>query len=216
MSKRKAEQDASDSDSDQSVPDNFSSVGPVPSYEICIDKAVLKIEVDLIVETDEERCLKFVELLNSAKVGSEIVNALKTLNSSGQKFAIFLTMDRVLKALGLLKLLDETDMTNKWGKESKNPKLKVFKEKVESSITDFVYGSNEWTKFLAVILEGFIVKKKKSKRVVELVPFAAVSHLTNSRVCDRIAFLSCALADPDLITYWTHLAKPVEANARPG
>ena len=118
MSKRKAEQDASDSDSDQSVPDNFSSVGPVPSYEICIDKAVLKIEVDLIVETDEERCLKFVELLNSAKVGSEIVNALKTLNSSGQKFAISLTMNRVLKALGLLKLLDETDMTNKWGKES--------------------------------------------------------------------------------------------------
>lgn len=58
--------------------------------------------------------------------------------------------------------------------------------------------------------------KKQKKRVVELVPFSSVSQLSNGRVCDRVALLACAIADPDLIQYWQHLAKPIEAKARPG
>lgn len=44
MSKRKAEQDASESESDQSVPDSFSTVVPEAFHEICTDGSALKLE----------------------------------------------------------------------------------------------------------------------------------------------------------------------------
>ena len=177
--------DDSDSDSDQSVPDIFTEVVPSASFEICIDESLLEIEVNVNIETDEEKCSKFVELLNSATLGIEILNALKTLNNCGMKFGMSVTMNRVLKALGVLKLLNAEDMTNKWGKESKNPKLKAFKDKVESCITNLIHGSPEWSKVVTAILEGFTVEKKRSKRAVELVPFASVSHLTSGRKYEK-------------------------------
>ena len=81
---------------------------------------------------------------------------------------------------------------------------------------DLEYGTDNWKKVIISILEGFVAEKRKSRRLAECVPFASVSHLTNGRVCDRVALLACALADTDLVTYWTYLAKPITAKARPG
>ena len=126
------------------------------------------------------------------------------------------TMNRVINCLGVLTLIAPAESQMKWGKESRNQKVKVFKDRIEKYIVELECGSENWKKVMSSILEGFVAEKKKSRRVTECVPFASVSHSTNGRVFDRVALLACALADTDLVSYWTYLAKPVTAKARPG
>ena len=219
MSKRKAVEDAYSSNSEneiRSASNENQSLDSEAFGKICMDAEILEIDDTIVVEADEEKCAKFSKVLHLAKSGVDIIESMKMLSNSGQKFGLSLTMNRIVKTLGSLKLINQEDSSCKWGKESKSTKLKSFKDKIEKTITELKFGSTQWSTVTKSILEGFDVDKKQKKRVVELVPFSSVSQLSNGRVCDRVALLACAIADPDLIQYWQHLAKPIEAKARPG
>ena len=147
MLKRKAEDNSSDSDSDQSIPEIFSS-HEEKRFEICMDNTLFQIDEAVIGLSDEEKCTKFVQLCNSAKSGVEINDALKTLMNSGQKFGMSLTMNRIIKCLGVLMLITPEESKIKWGKESKNPKVKVFKDRIEKCLVDMESDSEIWKKIM--------------------------------------------------------------------
>ena len=92
-----------------------------------MDAEILEIDDTIVVEADEEKCAKFSKVLHLAKSGVDIIESMKMLSNSGQKFGLSLTMTKIVKTLGYLKLINQEDSSCNWGKESKSTKLKSFR-----------------------------------------------------------------------------------------
>lgn len=91
------------------------------------------------------------------------------------------------------------------------------REKLCQVFADLLPETADWLFLSTAILEPFLPKKIVSKKVMQMRNADAdmTDNFTN-RVADRVALLSCALADTDMLRHWVDVAKPIDASSRPG
>ena len=180
------------------------------------NSAALEIELE-IFESDESRNIRiynFMPLEFDCQSGAALyIYCTTELPNSGLKCGISLTMNRAIKHFSNLKWLENTeDVIIVWRRCQ--PTLKA---KIEGAFSRLVLGTPELTATIAVLTDGLLPKKGAAKRqaLVQVDVDEGEEQLQHGgRLCDRIALLAYAIADPDLIQYWVRLSNPVDKSKR--
>lgn len=188
-----------------------------------IDDGIFSDPVDLeivqeIFESDCDRNSRIVLYIKASSSGEDLYDyCTNRLPNTGNKCGVALTMNRVMKFLSSKNYLKDIveDVSVSWRKCSVNLKLKV-----ELIFKNMIPGSQGWLSLIAVLIDGLVPKRIPVKRSA-LVRSSildeeedVVLH-SGGRLCDRIALLACAIADPNLLTYWVDISSPVPKKLRP-
>ena len=182
---------------------------PIEMYS---DAKELQIDESVVFQSDEAFAASFVETVQKCVSGSILFDQIQKLPNTGSKLGVSLTMNRAIKALSVVKKLDAETGNITWGKCKKG-----LREKLCQVFADLLPETADWLFLSTAILEPFLPKKIVSKKVMQMRNADAdtTDNFTN-RVADRVALLSCALADTDMLRHWVDVAKPIDASSRPG
>lgn len=171
---------------------------------ICPDANNLEIYGDSVIVSEEIVTANFVEAVQKCQSDLILFETIQTLQNTGSKLGVSLTMNRGMKALATIQKIGAESGNITWGKFKK-----IMREKLLKVFCAVVPATPDWLFLTTAILEPFIPKKV----VVNVIPIRnmdvdMVPDILSNRVSDRVALLACALTDRAMFDYWVDVAKP--------
>lgn len=165
---------------------------------ICPDANNLKIDGDSVIVSEEIVSANFVEAVQKCQSDLILFETIQTLQNTGSKLGVSLTMNRGIKALATIQKIDAESGNITWGKFKK-----IMREKLLKVFCAVVPASPDWLFLTTAILEPFIPKKVVVKKNIPIRNMDAdmVPDIFSNRVSDRVALLACALTDRAMFDY---------------